>query len=130
MSTTAVNGATSSASVSQALKSSSKLGQQQFLKLLMTELSNQNPLDPQDDKAFLAEMAQFSTVEGVTTMNTQLGQLQAASLIGKTVDAMVTTDGASNSISGIVKGIKFNGDSVSVNVNGLDIPVSQILNVS
>ncbi|WP_246884186.1 flagellar hook assembly protein FlgD [Pseudomonas chlororaphis] len=65
------------------------------LKLLVTQLKNQNPLDPQDNSAFVAQLAQFSTLEGITTLNTSVNSitgnykssqaLQASSLVGRSV---------------------------------------------
>ena len=68
------------------------LGKDAFLKLLVTQLNNQNPLDPQDNSAFVAQLAQFSTLEGITTLNSSVNAitgnykssqaLQASSLVG------------------------------------------------
>ena len=41
------------------------LGRDAFLKLLTTQLTNQSPLDPMDNEAFVAQLAQFSSVEGI-----------------------------------------------------------------
>ncbi|MDD1151498.1 flagellar hook assembly protein FlgD [Pseudomonas sp. TNT2022 ID357] len=81
--------ATNSATGKQAL------GKDAFLKLLVTQLNNQNPLDPQDNSAFVAQLAQFSTLEGITTLNTSVNSitgnykssqaLQASSLVGRSV---------------------------------------------
>jgi len=46
----------------------SSLGQEDFLKLLMTQLQNQDPMEPMDNGEFMGQMAQFSTVEGITKM--------------------------------------------------------------
>jgi len=72
-----------------------KLGQEQFLKLLTTQMTHQDPNKPMENGNFLAQMAQFSTVEGIGTLNDSFsnfansltsGQaLQAASLVGKSV---------------------------------------------
>ena len=43
-----------------------------FLKLLITQLSNQDPLNPMEDKEFIAQMAQFSTLEQIQAMNNTL----------------------------------------------------------
>ena len=48
------------------------LGQADFLKLLTTQLSNQDPTDPVDNKEMLAQMAQFSSVAGITEMGETL----------------------------------------------------------
>jgi flagellar basal-body rod modification protein FlgD len=71
------------------------LGQSEFLKLLTTQLVNQSPLNPMDNEAFVAQMAQFSTVSGIADMNASLKQLTArfdsgqvataSTYIGKTV---------------------------------------------
>ncbi|BBP78872.1 MULTISPECIES: flagellar hook assembly protein FlgD [Pseudomonas] len=78
------------------------LGKDAFLKLLVTQLKNQNPLDPQDNSAFVAQLAQFSSLEGITTLNTSVNNiagafqssqaLQASSLVGRSV--IVPTDKA------------------------------------
>src|ERR1051326_6370178 len=78
------------------------LGQDAFLKLLVTQLTNQDPLDPQDQSQFLAQLAQFSTVEGVNNMQTGQTHLQAQNLLGKTVDALATQNNTPNLVSGKV----------------------------
>ena len=77
--------------------SSNTLGKDTFLQLLVTQLQNQNPLDPQDNSEFVAQLAQFSSLESMQTLNdtvdTLLGNytssqaLQASSLVGRTVIA-------------------------------------------
>lgn len=73
----------------------SELGQDMFMKLMVTQLENQNPLKPQESAEFLSQLAQFSTVSGIqglqesfasfaTAMN-QEQALQAANLVGKSV---------------------------------------------
>ena len=48
------------------------LGRDAFLTLLTTQLTNQNPLEPMDNEAFVAQLAQFSTVEGIKGMQGSL----------------------------------------------------------
>ena len=52
-----------------------KLGQEDFLKLMTTQLQNQDPFAPMDNGDFIAQMAQFSTVTGITEINTNLTDL-------------------------------------------------------
>ena len=71
------------------------LGQSDFLTLLITQLENQNPLSPQDNTAFVAQLAQFSTLQGIEDLNSNFvsmnGSLkssqaiQASALVGHTV---------------------------------------------
>jgi len=72
-----------------------ELGEDMFMKLMVTQLQNQNPLKPQEGAEFLSQLAQFSTVSGIqylqrsfssfaTSMNEEQA-LQAANLVGKNV---------------------------------------------
>ena len=55
------------------------LGKDDFLKLLMAQMANQDPLSPMDDTAFVAQLAQFSNVEQLQTANSTLTSLLTAS---------------------------------------------------
>ncbi len=71
------------------------LGKDAFLQLLVTQLKNQNPLSPQDNGAFVAQLAQFSSLEGINTLNDSVNcissnfsssqALQASSLVGRSI---------------------------------------------
>ena len=86
---------TSIGAASKAATGSQSLGKDAFLQLLVTQLKNQNPLDPQDNTAFVAQLAQFSSLEGITTLNDTVNSLsgglqssqalQASSLVGRSV---------------------------------------------
>lgn len=87
----------SSTTSSSSSTASSTLGKDDFLTLLVTQLSNQDPLNPMDDKDMTAQLAQFSSLEqltninsGIETLNTTMSQGQltnAVSYIGKSVTA-------------------------------------------
>lgn len=72
-----------------------RLGQKDFLRLLTTQLTHQDPLRPMDNGEFLGQMAQFSTVSGIEELTRSFAQLaasltqgqalQAASLVGREV---------------------------------------------
>jgi flagellar basal-body rod modification protein FlgD len=74
---------------------SNELGKTEFLELMIAKLNNQDPLKPQDDAQFIAELAQFSTVEGIQNMSDGFEDLavsykssqalQASSLVGGAV---------------------------------------------
>jgi flagellar basal-body rod modification protein FlgD len=73
---------------------SSTLGKDDFLKLLLAQLSNQDPLKPLEDKEFIAQLAQFNSLEQMQQVNTHLIDMlaglslgQASSLLGKVVEA-------------------------------------------
>ena len=56
----------------------SELGQDAFLKLLVTQLQHQDPLNPIEDTAFIAQLAQFSSLEKLTEMAASLERIEAA----------------------------------------------------
>jgi flagellar basal-body rod modification protein FlgD len=74
---------------------SNELGKNEFMELLVAQMNNQNPLEPQDNTEFIAQLAQFSTVEGIENMNSTMGDmasdlrsnqaLQASSMVGQSV---------------------------------------------
>ncbi|MBV4483863.1 flagellar hook assembly protein FlgD [Pseudomonas khavaziana] len=90
------------ANVSKAATGSQSLGKDAFLQLLVTQLKNQNPLSPQDNGAFVAQLAQFSSLEGINTLNDSVNNissnfsssqaLQASSLVGRSI--IIQTDKA------------------------------------
>ncbi len=72
----------------------SGLGKDEFLELLITQISNQSPLEPMDSQDFVAQLAQFSSVEQLTSINDGLNTLavgQAGILSGQTVNMLGKT---------------------------------------
>lgn len=73
-------------------KNTNELGQAAFLELMITQMNNQNPLSPQDNSEFVAQLAQFSSVEGLERLNKSFNSfmsnnaLQASSLVGTSVN--------------------------------------------
>jgi flagellar basal-body rod modification protein FlgD len=94
MQTNAITGASTSVAGTNAAPTK-ELGKNEFLKLLMAQLANQDPTKPVDNQAFIAQLAQFSSVEQLQGIGAKLDtlaiaqasttQLQTASLVGKEV---------------------------------------------
>lgn len=90
------------------------LGMEDFLKILLTQLTYQDPLKPMDNQQFMAQMAQFTSVEQTQQLNNKIdtlitnqAALQSVGLIGRTVD--VTTTGGS--LSGTVSALSLSGSA-------------------
>jgi flagellar basal-body rod modification protein FlgD len=100
-----------------ATSSASEL-QSTYMKLLVTQLQNQNPLDPMDNNDMSAQLAQYSELEQLENMNSSFGQLlssvqrtQASGLIGKTVSFETTAgDGTTKAQQGKVDGVTIDGE--------------------
>lgn len=125
----------------------SALGKDAFLQLLITQLQNQDPTNPMDDKEFIAQMAQFSSLEQMTNMTTaleNLTQLQQQSqliefnsFIGKDVKWHEVTDKKGedgkpivNEGTGTVVRVKYNGEGVIfVLADGKELTPSNISEV-
>ncbi|RLA22214.1 MAG: flagellar hook assembly protein FlgD, partial [Gammaproteobacteria bacterium] len=100
------------AGAQQAPSARSELGQEAFLELMVTQLKNQDPLNPMENGEFLSQIAQFSTVTGIEELNSSFSGLsssisadqglQAANLVGRTV--VVPADAAVLAAGGIVQG--------------------------
>jgi flagellar basal-body rod modification protein FlgD len=105
------------------------MGQEQFLQLLVTQLQNQDPLNPQEDKEFVAQMAQFSALEGTKDMSASLTHIQASSYVGKTVDGTVTIDGMPTAVTGKVDAVTFSNGKAELLVNGQKVSVSDVTQV-
>jgi len=117
-STTTANNA---ADLSKALGNNPAMGRDAFLKLLVAQLKNQDPLKPQDNSAFVAELAQFSSLEQSMGVNDRLDQMMlqnqgmanadVVNMVGKNATvkgSLITTDG-----SGIGVPVAFTQDRVS-----------------
>ncbi|MFH0899331.1 MAG: flagellar hook assembly protein FlgD [Pseudomonadota bacterium] len=73
-----INGLTSaSASDPTSVASATKQSQDEFLRLFVAQLEHQDPLNPQDSTAFVAQLAQFSTLEQIVQTNTRLEAIEA-----------------------------------------------------
>ncbi len=104
-------------------KNNNELGQAAFLELMITQMNNQNPLSPQDNSEFVAQLAQFSSVEGLERLNKTFNSfmsnnaLQASSLVGRSVT--VESDKSTLTKGGIVSGsadLAYSTDNLKMNI--------------
>ena len=87
-------------------KPRSELNMETFLRLLTTQLSNQNPLEPMNDRDFFAQLAQLGTVQGVDKLKDSMDITQANSMVGKTVTAVrLMTEEGSGGVDSFVQGV-------------------------
>ena len=125
-----------------------ELGRNAFLQLFVEQMKNQDPLAPSQNGEFIAQLAQFTSLESLeeltqlmSTQNdiltdqlnegTVSGLLQeleiAASLIGKGITYR-TVDGGT--ASGTVDGVEVGNDTLFFNVGNVNVPVSDLLSIT
>nr|WP_286948957.1 flagellar hook assembly protein FlgD [Pseudomonas sp. UBA6718] len=127
MSVSGVSSALDQYQIKQDTTQKKDLGKNEFLELLVAQLNNQNPLEPQENGEFIAQLAQFSQVEGIEKLNASMGSLlsgyqssqalQASSLVGRKV--IVPTEKAVVDTSETFKGslvLPVTSSNVYVNV--------------
>ena len=116
------------------------LMQNDFLKLLTTQLKNQDPLSPVDDSQFLAQMAQFSALEQMSNVAQSVRELnnnmtwlasqslltQGAAMIGKEAVA-IGEDGSQ--VSGTISSIRVDGNSLKVLIGEEAVNIENILEI-
>ena len=129
MTTTEISAAATSGSSESYAPAKAVLGKEDFLKLLVEQLKNQDPLNPMESTEFTSQLAQFSSLEQLTNMNESLEYLQlyqssinnaqAVGFIGKTVkatgDSIIVKDGSSNQLQ-----FDLAGDAETVNITIYD----------
>jgi len=129
---------TSSATAVQSFKSAS-LGQGDFLKLMTAQMKNQDPFAPVDNTQMIAQMAQFSSLAGISEMSTTLKAISdrlgttsaadAAAYVGRTV----LTEGSTaypRAAGGIAGAVELGGDATDVSVSIADADGQQLKTVS
>jgi flagellar basal-body rod modification protein FlgD len=107
-----------------------RLGKKEFLMLLIAQLRNQDPMKPMEDKEFISQLAQFSSLETMqsldgllkTSLNVQL-LTQATSYIGKQVEAKLD-DGSA--LLGVVTEARVVDGTPRLIVNGKEVRLEQV----
>ena len=129
MAVTSVNYSSGTASTTDAstTKANNELGKDDFLQLLVTQLQHQDPLAPMEDKEFIAQMAQFTSLEQMKNMNNAVQITQATSYIGKQV---TWADSQGTEQTGIVTAIRIVNSEPKVMIGEESIELKKIMSVT
>jgi flagellar basal-body rod modification protein FlgD len=122
----AISGATSPDTTANA---KANLTEQNFLQLLVTQMTSQDPLNPESSTDFAAQLAQFSSLQETTASANTMANLQAASLIGANVSVQSNSGGTSE-VTGPVTGVDFSSGTPEIQVNGQLYGLSSILSIA
>lgn len=120
---------------SEPLREARDLGKQDFLMLLIAQLRNQDPLRPMEDTAFIAQLAQFNTLEQMQQLNDTMTSLnewsmlgQIATLVGKQV--LVADPDGGEPVAGVVTSVTFFEGLPRLTVNGKLVDVGQVVAIT
>ncbi|MCG7376927.1 flagellar hook assembly protein FlgD [Paenibacillus sp. ACRSA] len=125
----AANKATTSAATKE-------LGKDQFLKILITQLQNQDPMQPMEDKEFIAQMAQFSSVEQLVNISSQLKTLNqslgaVSGMIGREISWLSSNKADNGTLrQGIVDSIVVRDGVHYAKVGNDEIKLDEIIQVT
>jgi flagellar basal-body rod modification protein FlgD len=131
MSTTAVTSTTPTATAPT--NPLGALGKDDFLRLLVTQLQHQDPMNPMNDKDFMGQMAQFSTLEQTTNTATAMQRLALSTQISQSVALIghqltyLRADGTS--ATGLAGSVSVSGDQIGIHVGDDLITPSDVLEV-
>ncbi|RXZ76957.1 flagellar hook assembly protein FlgD [Paenibacillaceae bacterium] len=124
------------AAVAKSKEKDSTLGKDDFLKILVTQLKHQDPLQPLQDRDFIAQMAQFSSVEQLANMAKELTLMRqnlgtASSMINKTVEWIKWSEnGQSEVLTGTVESVVQKEGKLYAKVGDETILLDDVISIS
>ena len=133
ISTSTTTAATSTSSTNAVTTATNDLGKDAFLKLLIAELSNQDPLNPMEDREFISQMATFSSLEQMQNMNSTLNSIaevnkfSAANYVGKAV-AFTNDDG--KQVAALVNAVWFDNGKTILDTTEGEIALEKVEGIS
>ena len=104
----------------------SALDKDAFLRLLLTELKYQDPLNPTDDKAFIAQMAQFSALEQMQNMSRAFSLSQSCSMIGRQIFAQTNE----KAVSGIAEAVIIRNGTPFIRTGEEEVSMESVIEIS
>ena len=113
---------------------SAQLGKDDFLKLLVTQLQDQDPTQPTDSSQFMAQLAQFSSLEQMTNVSQTLDGIASGQSVSQGVELLgkyltyTRADGSTG--NGVASAISVAGGNVVLKVGDENVQESQITDVS
>lgn len=112
-------------------KAGSDLDKDAFLRLLVTQLQYQDPLDPMDNTEFVSQMAQFTALEQMNNLNNTMTNSQAYSMIGRTVYAQVYNEKTNKyeEIGGTVDSITIKKSGAYLNIGDKEVAYNDVKEV-
>lgn len=99
------------------------MGKSDFLRLICTQLQNQNPLEPMKDTEFISQMASFTSLEHMTEVRNLVEDVRADSFLGKIVTVIRPR---STPLTGLVEGVNTKNGDPYIIIDGTEYPVQDV----
>jgi flagellar basal-body rod modification protein FlgD len=133
--TSGASGTSGTTGGTSTVKKNFDLKAEDFIKMMITQLQNQDPMQPADNNQLLAQMSQIGQLQSATSLQTSLqGLVQqnqigaAAGLIGKTVQGLDDND---DPVTGTVTSVSVGKDSVDLELDtGTKLPLGKVTSIS
>ena len=107
-----------------------ELGKDAFLQLLVTQMQNQDPLEPTSNSDYIAQLATYSQVEELQNLSKSISTIQAMSMVGKKVDlTSELSTGDKVTVTGKVDSVNISNGTAYVNVNGSQYEASKVTSI-
>ncbi|HZJ58028.1 MAG TPA: flagellar hook capping FlgD N-terminal domain-containing protein [Clostridia bacterium] len=108
-----------------------QLGKDEFLKILIIQLQNQDPLNPMEDKDFIAQMAQFSTLEQIQNLGKDFQSFKAMNLVGRMIYGEIDIKNSSQIIPvlGRVSSVTFSEGRMHLGVGDYTLGLDELMTV-
>ena len=122
---------TGSTNVKNTADANSSLDKDAFLQLLVAQMKYQDPLEPTDNTEYVAQLAQFSSLEAMNNMSESMDLQRATALVGKTVTVASTneTTGVTTEVTGTVDYVTHSGSKTFLTINGNQYNVDDVKQV-
>ena len=107
------------------------LGQDDFLKLLVAQMSQQDPMNPMKDSEFIAQMAQFSALEQSKAMQQDMSSLRASAMLGETVTVRLKDENGqeTGAVTGVVSQVLIEKNVPKLLVDGRRFVLGDLISV-
>jgi flagellar basal-body rod modification protein FlgD len=134
MSVSAVQQATGAQAVDTSSSQMGQLGKLDFLKLLVMQMRYQDPLEPMKDTEYIAQLAQFNSLEQMQNLNSSVSEMerwmqtgQASSLLNKNVEVADTATGSL--VTGMVSEVRFRAGEPRLVVGEQEVALADVVKI-
>jgi len=108
------------------------LNPEEFLGVLLSQLENQNPLEPMNDIEYISQLVQFSMLDGINALRQEMFEDKAVKYIGKNVMGSISVGSNKETqiIDGVVKSVSFIGNKVLLNLENGAMYLENVIEIS